>query len=96
MGTNYLKGKLLEDFSKLRPGYGYGLGVRVHIDKEKSGSISSLGEFGWDGAAGAYVLIDPDNYVGIFYATHVCGHGKYLFNKFHGKLRDEVYRVIFS
>ena len=39
-------------------GYGYGLGVRTLIDKSQ-GQRSSLGEFGWDGAAGSYIMIDP-------------------------------------
>ena len=46
MGTNHLTGKALEDFDKLRVGYGYGLGVRTHIDKTRSGNLSPIGEFG--------------------------------------------------
>ncbi len=52
-------------------GYGYGLGVRTMMDKAKGGSLSSIGEFGWDGAAGALSLIDPEANVGFFYAQHV-------------------------
>lgn len=52
-------------------GYGYGLGVRTHIDPAKSGSLSPVGEFGWTGAAGGYMLIDPDNKVSMFYAHHM-------------------------
>lgn len=52
-------------------GYGYGLGVRTHIDPSKSGSLSPVGEFGWSGAAGGFILIDPDNKVSMFYAHHM-------------------------
>ena len=49
----------LEDFEQLRMGYGYGLGVRTHMDKTRSGSLSPIGEFGWDGWTGNYVTINP-------------------------------------
>lgn len=52
-------------------GYGYGLGVRTLVDKAKSGSIGSLGEFGWGGAAGATLLADPDREFAFFYAHHM-------------------------
>lgn len=59
-----------------------------------SKNFAAKGEFGWDGAAGAYVMIDPDNHIGIFYATHVRSHGEYLYNELHPAIRDEVYRQI--
>ena len=34
-------------------------------------ALSPVGEFGWDGAAGAYALADPVNRISIFYAQHV-------------------------
>ena len=43
--------------------YGYGLGVRVRAVPHPSGI--PVGEFGWDGAAGSYVLIDTDNNISI-------------------------------
>ena len=71
MGTNHLTGKPLEDFSKMRPGYGYGLGVRTHIDKARSGSLSPIGEFGWDGAAGGFAMVDSKNKVSLAYFQEV-------------------------
>lgn len=71
MQTCQISGKPLEDFDKLRPGYGYGLGVRTHIDKFKSGSLSPIGEFGWDGAAGAFSLVDTENDLSLTYFRHV-------------------------
>ena len=49
-------------------GYGYGLGVRTYVDHTVSGSLGPVGEFGWQGAAGALVIADPENKVAIFYA----------------------------
>ena len=71
MRTNRLSGQTLEDFnwSALR-GCGYGLGVRTHINKAQSGVISNLGEFGWGGATGTTVIIDPEINLGVFYAQH--------------------------
>ena len=71
MGTNHLTGQQLEDFGKMRPGYGYGLGVRTHLDKTRSGSLSPLGEFGWDGAAGGFAVVDPKNKVSLTYYQEV-------------------------
>lgn len=71
MQTNQLSGRKLEDFNNLRPGYGYGFGVRTHIDKTKSGSLSPIGEFGWDGAAGAFSLVDTENNLSLTYFQHI-------------------------
>lgn len=71
MGTDQLCGKQKEDFDNMRRGYGYGLGVRVHISPETSNAKSPAGEFGWDGAAGAYSMVDPVNHISITYFQHV-------------------------
>ena len=47
-------------------GYGYGLGVRTLIDPARV-SNSSVGEFGWTGAMGTYVNIDPSEQVSVVY-----------------------------
>lgn len=71
MSTNQLNDAQYADFQQVRKGYGYGLGVRTHMDKSLSSSISSLGEFGWDGAAGAYAMADPAKQLSISYFQHV-------------------------
>ena len=43
--------------------YGYGLGVRVRTVPLECGIPK--GEFGWDGAAGSYVLVDTDNQISV-------------------------------
>ena len=50
-----------------RDGYGYGLGVRTLYDPARSGSTTAPGEFGWGGAWGTYVLMDPENRVTLVY-----------------------------
>lgn len=73
-------------------GYGYGLGVRTLIDRSE-GQRSPIGEFGWDGAAGSYVLIDTDNNVSIFFATHLCKWPSKIAG-LHAKTRDLAYECM--
>lgn len=81
-----------EDFARSgKVGYGYGLGVRTLIDQSKS--KSPLGEFGWDGAAGAYAVIDPENHLSIFYVQEVLGMMK-SYHEIHPTLRDLVYEAL--
>ena len=72
-GTKQLSGEAAEDFDQMRRGYGYGLGVRVHIDPTRSNTISPVGEFGWDGAAGAFSMVDPVNNISLTYFQNVLG-----------------------
>jgi len=60
MRTNHLDDVRMNDYIwPHHSGYGYGLGVRTMVDKAAGGSNSSIGEFGWSGMAGTYLLIDP-------------------------------------
>lgn len=52
------------DFLK---GYSYGLGVRTYINPIEGGVAGSVGEFGWCGAAGTWVLIDPNEKLSVVY-----------------------------
>ncbi|MBQ7847870.1 MAG: beta-lactamase family protein, partial [Clostridia bacterium] len=63
MEENLLEEAPLADFRKSPRKYGYGWGLcgRVHMDPMISLSKSPAGEFGWDGAAGAFVLMDTKN-----------------------------------
>ncbi len=70
MKTNQLQGEALDDFHQLRDGYGYGLGVRTHLDPDESGSLSPIGEFGWDGAAGAFSMVDTEHKLSLTYFQH--------------------------
>ncbi|SCI74620.1 Esterase estB [uncultured Clostridium sp.] len=92
MKRNRLAGVRLADFEKMgKAGYGYGLGVRTLIDK--SASKGPVGEFGWDGAAGAYVALDTGHQLSIFYAQHVMGMGQDI-EDIHCAIRDLVYEEL--
>ena len=88
MKTNHLQGRQCEDFNQLRPGYGYGLGVRTHINKEESKSLSPLGEFGWDGAAGAFSMVDTENKLSLTYFQHI--------HDWDLKIQTEMRNVLYS
>lgn len=71
MRTNHLNDAQMKDFNWIQmTGYGYGLGVRTLTDRTR-GSLSPVGEFGWGGAAGAYVLIDPEREMSLYFAEHM-------------------------
>ncbi len=90
--TNQLNEKQLNDlnWSQLK-GYGYGLGVRTLIDKAKSGSVGNIGEFGWGGAAGATVLIDPNLKLSAFYTHHMLNPQE---DYYQPRLRNVLYGCI--
>lgn len=70
--TNQLSDMQRKEFSVGKfCGYGYGLGVRTMMEPSESEFLSSVGEFGWGGAAGANLVVDPDKNVGLFYAHHM-------------------------
>ena len=77
------------------PGYGYGLGVRTLIDRS-AGQRSHLGEIGWDGAAGAYILMDPDAKMAIVYMQHVreWPNIKVPTGHIHIPIRDLAYDIL--
>lgn len=52
-----------------------------------------VGEFGWDGAAGAYVMMDDVNRLSIAFSMHVLGWPNSIGND-HAALRDIVYDVL--
>lgn len=84
-----LSGAIRDDFDRLnRTGYEYGLGVRVLVDDSRA--KSPVGEFGWDGAAGAYVLIDTKHRLSAFYAEHVLGFSD-NYDVIHPQIRDLIY-----
>ncbi len=72
-----------------RLGYSYALGVRTRVDLS-AGGPGSLGEFGWDGAAGAWTMIDPSRRLSAFYAMHVRNFG-YSYDVIHPILRGLIY-----
>jgi len=92
--TPQLNAVQLDDFTMkgmFRPGYNYGLGVRVLVDATKA--KSPAGEFGWDGAAGAYALVDPKNGISLFYAQAILGL-RGVYSDIHPRIRDLVYECL--
>jgi CubicO group peptidase (beta-lactamase class C family) len=68
MATNHLSPQQLKDFNwPHMNGYGYGLGVRTMIDPAAGGINGSIGEFGWAGLAGSWLLIDPKEDLSVVY-----------------------------
>ena len=49
-----------------------------------------VGEFGWDGAAGSWMMIDPVNHISAFYAMHVRNFG-YCYDVIHPNVRNLIY-----
>lgn len=90
MKKNHLNESQLKDFYQLRKGYGYGLGVRTHINSKESGSLSPIGEFGWDGAAGAFSMVDTDNKLSLTYFQHIYGWDV----KMQEQMRNALYECI--
>ena len=93
MRRNRLNEQQLRDFrfSPSKAPYGYGLGVRTLVDAK--GAKSPEGEFGWDGAACCYTLIDPLNRIGIFYAQEVLGMMS-AYEEIHPTIRDLTYEAL--
>ncbi len=87
--TSVTTGQALKDIQRQEgPEYGYGIGVRVKINTKRG--RGPVGEFGWGGAAGAYVCVDPVDHLSIFYAQHVMNHDV-CGQRFHPQIRDLAY-----
>lgn len=72
-----------------RLGYSYALGVRTRVTLAEGGP-GAIGEFGWDGAADSWVLIDPHRHLSAFLAMHVRNY-PYAYDVIHPKLRCLIY-----
>ncbi len=80
MTTNYI------DYGSYAQGYGYGLGVRCPMD-EKSAST----DFGWGGAAAAFLACDRKWEFSVYYAQHVLGSpNQSLRGQIAFLVRDEI------
>ncbi|WP_186577228.1 serine hydrolase domain-containing protein [Aquibacillus kalidii] len=90
MTTNHLNAEQMTYFNwdYLR-GYGYGLGVRTMIDRAEGGANSSIGEFGWSGLAGTWVLIDPKEKLSAVYMQQ-------MFPNFEAYQQPRLRSVIYS
>lgn len=62
-------------------GYGYGLGVRCPNGE------NDVTDYGWGGAAGAYLVIDPEKEITMYYSQH-------LLNSPNHSIRMKVYPLV--
>ena len=69
--------------------YGYGLGVRVRL-KETDWGLPK-GEFGWDGAAGTYLMVDPVRKISVVIGMHVRNWPE-VFQGEHLKIVECIYK----
>jgi len=65
MLTTTLTPEQLNSGNLVAMGYTYGLGVRVPDERKRRT------DYGWGGAAGAYLAVDEKNAMTVFYAQHV-------------------------
>lgn len=94
MKANQLSPRLRQDFNWPQyKGYGYGLGVRTMADRAIGGSNSSIGEFGWAGAAGGAVFIDTDLNLAMFYAHHMLNPQEEYYLP---RVRNVLYKCIYD
>ncbi|MGG1517065.1 serine hydrolase domain-containing protein [Paenibacillus oryzisoli] len=92
MSANHLNPQQLRDFDwQQMSGYGYGLGVRVLLDPAAGGNNGSIGEFGWAGMAGSYVLIDPKEELTIVYMQQLLPSQEPFI---HPRIRSVVYGAL--
>lgn len=83
--------KIFHNWSTVNHGYTYGLGVKAMIDRGESGSLGSLGEFNWGGAAGAFTSCDPERKLAYVYAHHMLNpHEDY----YAPRLRNIIYACL--
>ncbi|MBE6555326.1 MAG: beta-lactamase family protein [Ruminococcaceae bacterium] len=74
-------------------GYSWGLCGRVHLDPISSLSLAPKGEFGWDGAACSYCLIDPQNRLSVMLGLNVRQY-TYGYHMLHPHIRNLVYGAV--
>lgn len=91
MRTNTLPldSQMYRDFSSWMSNheYGYGYGVRTKIGTGRGGNLTSIGEFGWDGAAGFLCSIDPEKQITIVY-------GQQMLNPQHDCIHNKIKNIV--
>jgi len=62
---------------------GFGLGGSVRLDLAKGGTLGSVGQFGWSGAATTTFIMDPkEQLIALFFAQHLPFNQHGIFAKF--------------
>ena len=101
MRKNHLRGQTMEDFQRMTAqaypwykGYGWGLAGRTLIDCQEAGSNGSIGEFGWCGATGPYVLADPEKELAVVYTQQMLPVIGGMQDYCHPRVRNVVYSLL--
>lgn len=74
-------------------GYGWGLCGRVHVNPVRSLSHSSVGEFGWDGAQGAFAMVDRKTHTALYFGTQIADCNC-LPHQLHSAMRELVFEML--
>lgn len=93
MRTEQISGLSIQnEFTCVQGGdYSYGLGVRVRT--KDTGWGLTPGEFGWDGAAGSYLMIDPNRHISVVMGMHLRGWPK-CFRGDHLRIVQSLYNEL--
>ncbi len=98
MATNHLPGGVtlnqlgMDTFSEVvMEGMGFGLGFSVLVDPAASGSISTVGEYGWGGAGSTVFWVDPVEEVSVVFLTQLVPSDAYPNRR---QLRATVYGAL--
>lgn len=101
MRQNHLTGQALEDFRLMAKqsypwyrGYGWGLAGRTMMDCREAGSNGSVGEFGWCGATGPYLLADPEKELAVAYVQQTSPVIGGMQDYCHPRVRNVVYSLL--
>lgn len=73
MTANHLPGSIMPIYMGLdQLDHGFGLGFRVTMHAGQCRKLSSVGEYGWGGAANTYFWIDPaEDFIGLMMTQHM-------------------------
>lgn len=71
--------------------YGYGMGVRTRMETTEWGLPE--GEFGWDGAAGSYLMVDPVHHISIVITMHLTSWPNTFIGE-HLQIVEKIYREL--
>ena len=69
MATNQLTREQMKTFGWRDRGYGYGVGMRTHLRPWVING--SVGEFGWDGMMGTWMVVDPNEAMTVVYLQNM-------------------------
>lgn len=61
LGPELMTGEFSIGLQRMRPGFGFGYDVAVFTDPALAGTTIGKGSYLWDGAAGTWFWIDPEN-----------------------------------